>query len=246
MYKAIETGDIETVKYLLNDGFKINSYIQRHSIFTPYEQGTPLINAIIYERFDIFKLLIDYGADINMKSLNFPRSPLHFAISHHLISFVKLLIKHSCEVDNNYINQTPLMMAIESKSLLMVKYVAKNIERDINGKDINGEPALKIATRWSTLQLLQYNITYICTMIKYLIDIGCDTKIKYYSHSRGTNITFIDELESDLPKIYTYVKSYIKYKRKLIMVCADFIRINKNDFIKSINCLPKDIKKLII
>ena len=60
LHRAAEKGDVYEVERLLGAGAVVDARSAAHSLFT-----TPLIIAIRYERFDVMRLLLDRGADID-------------------------------------------------------------------------------------------------------------------------------------------------------------------------------------
>lgn len=125
MRKVIKTGDINfqdkngytilalaviynefvLVKYLIDAGVNLN--IQTRDINEP--GLTPLMHATIKSsRFNIAKLLIECGADINLQD-DYGNTALHYAISYNREKIVKLLLDNHADInikDKN--NATPL------------------------------------------------------------------------------------------------------------------------------------------
>ncbi len=79
---------IDILKLLLSNGLDCNVYIKG-----PYsDQTTPLIYAIENYNYDMFNILLEYGADINLTSPDGKTTPLTAAINEdNLIAFNKLL-----------------------------------------------------------------------------------------------------------------------------------------------------------
>ena len=84
--------NLEIAKYLLDKGSKINESLHHSSIF---------------EHFEIVKLLIQYGADINAQS--YRGTPLHCACSVGNFEIVKLLIENGADINAKDLDgKTPL------------------------------------------------------------------------------------------------------------------------------------------
>jgi len=100
LFEGIETGNIDRVQSIINDGAKItstNNYMQ-----------TPLHLAVLKDKYSIAELLIVSGANINAQDKD-GKTPLHFAVEIRNIELLELFIKHGAYTKiKNYNNQTPL------------------------------------------------------------------------------------------------------------------------------------------
>ena len=116
---AVQNRDIREIHRLLDAGANIN------------EPGgdparTPLAWSIRYRYFDVVKLLIEKGADVNFGF------PLHSAIEAGDISVVNLLLDKGADVNNGYYGfGSPLMAAAqEGKTAIVERLLEKGAELD--------------------------------------------------------------------------------------------------------------------
>jgi ankyrin repeat protein len=100
--EAIEWGDIEAVTSFLDQGVDVN--VRFTSWSTIYYEGyrfkviaTPLELAVIHERAKVVDILIQHGADINVRGGYEP--PLHIAVSKGNAEMVQKLIQAGADVN---------------------------------------------------------------------------------------------------------------------------------------------------
>lgn len=111
---ACHNGNVKAVRFLLEHNANINHYTTLH--------GTPLVASIKNGHFNICELLIDAGADIELKSpvglYNTPTdTPLCWAVKHNRADAVELLLKNGAKTKP--INQLPKQkMSSKIKQLL--------------------------------------------------------------------------------------------------------------------------------
>jgi ankyrin repeat protein len=86
LFNAVESNDIESAKYALEHSANINGN------FNYFGKATPLLQAIKYGYYEIAKLLVEYGADIN-EADEFGTTPLFVAIENRNIEFAKYLLE---------------------------------------------------------------------------------------------------------------------------------------------------------
>jgi len=121
LHQAIFQNNIEAVKYLLSASANSNAL---------YDQSvTPLIAAIDDKRWNIARLLIENGADVNLKDAN-NNSPLSKAIFHFDgdASLIEMLLRHGADPYQDLLNgYTPMDLA-KSKKLanMMQSLIDKN------------------------------------------------------------------------------------------------------------------------
>jgi uncharacterized protein len=148
LIKTIDSKKYQAVEYLVNAKlFNINE---------PDNFGTtPLILSCGYGLFDVTKLLIDNGADINYQAHYQGETALGSAIVHggH-IEIVKLLLEHNVNIDpvDKY-GLTPLLQAVRKGHEEIVKLLVEN-NADLTHKDNEGRTALK----WAEFKLHGNNI----------------------------------------------------------------------------------------
>jgi ankyrin repeat protein len=149
---AIESGDLDAVKSLVNGGAKADTWIEygEHKI-TPLmkacwdgqqeivsfliEAGanvnatdddgeTPIFSAIKRDRPEITELLIEKKANINIKdSRQF--SPITIAAAAGSDKIIELLVKAGADLKSETYGLTPLMFAISAKKLDTVRLLIK-------------------------------------------------------------------------------------------------------------------------
>ena len=90
MFKGVQTGDIALVDYYLTIGVDPN---HQHPEF----MAAALVESIRFNQLDIAKLLLDNGADPNIKEVWAGETPLSVAIATNNQEAIQLL--------NEYINQ---------------------------------------------------------------------------------------------------------------------------------------------
>jgi ankyrin repeat protein len=110
---AIGEGHDSTVRLLIANGANVNQKCKAH------KNGTPLHHACAWNRLEIAKILISYGADINAVD-SAGRTPLYFAVMYGAKQIIKLLINHKAIVDldkrDSEENKTILDLALDVKN----------------------------------------------------------------------------------------------------------------------------------
>lgn len=104
---ATERGCLATLKLLLDKGARIN----------PPAEFNPIHSAIVNDKYDVFKLLLERKGNINAKD---PQNwtPLHFAVKYNRTQYVKDLVANGAKInERNNENDTPYKMALESAQL---------------------------------------------------------------------------------------------------------------------------------
>lgn len=149
---AIESGDLEAIKSLIEGGAKADTIIDygEHKI-TPLmkaawdgqieiakylidsgadvnavddQQETPLFSAIKRERVEITQLLIDRGAKVNIRdSRQF--TPLITAAAAGSQEIVRILVKAGGNIKDEMYGLTPLMFAVASRKVDVLKLLVE-------------------------------------------------------------------------------------------------------------------------
>jgi ankyrin repeat protein len=114
----------------------------------------PLIHAVKNNLFDIYKILIANGADVNLTNLN-GFTPLMYASD---IEIVKDLIKHGAYVNaKSTYRETALTLKYESENIELIKCLIEN-GADVNIKDYEGKSLLLKAFKYDNIELVTYLI----------------------------------------------------------------------------------------
>ena len=109
-----------------------------------YFNQTPLHIACEVNSFDIAKLLISNGADVNAVDRNL-NTPLHIACSNNYFDIVELLISNGAEIMcYNKINDIPLIMACKNNNASRVIDLLLAKGSDVNFFNNNGIASTKI------------------------------------------------------------------------------------------------------
>ncbi len=108
----------------------------------PDSEETPLMKALKTNRFDIVKILINQGANINWKNEN-SESLLHLLTDISDIASVKFLIDMGIEQHVvNQKNETPLHAAVMASNESLLQMLLKEGQIPINAKDYRGYTSL--------------------------------------------------------------------------------------------------------
>lgn len=115
MTHAVEAGDVETIKTLIEAGADIN-------VLDKTEDSFPLKVACDNGKYDIVKILVDNGADVNLKN-KYNRTALilhqqYPALAKEYLQIIKILLENKAEVNvqEKEYGSTPLISAIPNMS----------------------------------------------------------------------------------------------------------------------------------
>jgi len=159
---AIDAGDIEKVRLLLDKGTDVN---ERDDY-----QYMPLHRALEKGRGDIAKMLLDKGADIEAKSESGGtalKTAIWYAGWNDYKDIVEMLLKKGADVNaKDYEGNSPLMTAISTgrNNNEMVEMLLKN-GADVNAKDNEGDTALSYASLKGNIEI-----------VRLLLENGADVK----------------------------------------------------------------------
>jgi ankyrin repeat protein len=149
---SIIMGNLKIVKYLLSINAEFNNkakisynFVVKNGKIISFvkvfenngETGdTPLIIAIKSEKEKIIKLLLNKGAEINLKN-NHSNIPLNVAIETNNMNIILFLLKKGANVNPEYKSwNTPLILAIKNENFDVVKLLVEN-GADVNSKNLN-------------------------------------------------------------------------------------------------------------
>jgi ankyrin repeat protein len=154
-YLPIRYGKIELLKILL----KYNTINYGIDIinFRDAQQLSPLFYAIKFNNYTIVKILLDYGARLNIYDSN-KNTPLHIACLDGKDEIVKLFINHNPNIIKaiNNEKQTPFHMSILSNSNHILNILLKSTtdqQSILNSQDINDRTPLMYAIELKKTEL---------------------------------------------------------------------------------------------
>ena len=115
---AVFFGHAETVEALLAAGAQVN-LASRESMKMP-----PLGSAMAAERNDIARILIEHGADVNVRAVN-DLTPLHTAAARGNLESAKLLLDHGADINATTTDgKTPLSYAQDHNHPEMAEFLS--------------------------------------------------------------------------------------------------------------------------
>ena len=174
--KAIEKGNLEIVKYLVENGADIKDN----------DSNTALTVASRNGNLEVVKYLVENGADINDKD-NYGDTALMVASWNGNLEVVKYLVENGADIDENSHGKTALMIASEKdnedkddleKERMMRMKIEMMRASLMNGADINA----KNYDDWTAGPFRYGELSYY-EIIKYLVENGADINIKYNNGS---------------------------------------------------------------
>lgn len=148
LMNAAKEGDLESVKQLLNLGANVNA--------KTWNGYSPLGEALSGKSFNTAKFLIEKGADVNCKVIEylgndvgdyFITTPLSFACREKNLDMVKFLVDHGADVNAiGEDNMSPLSYACYWEQVEAVKYLIDHgADVNFDYKDPIGHNPLSIA-----------------------------------------------------------------------------------------------------
>jgi ankyrin repeat protein len=131
------------------------------------DRETPLTLATAAKERNIVALLIEKGANVNVKSGPRDQTPLHIAASKGSVDIARLLLEHECDV--NAVDRTgftPVNQAAYDGNLSMVKLLIHEYHADPTGRGCDGTDILHLAVLSGNSELVQH-----------LLHLGCKPSI---------------------------------------------------------------------
>jgi len=143
-----EENSLEMIKFLLIKNFNPNVKDSRGM--------TPLHIAVLNNKVDVAKYLIDVGkADLDCEESKV-NTPLHFACRNANSEMVKLILKYNIAIDcPNSVGMTPLHMACENDDLDIVILLV-NKGANINATTFEGWTPLHFAVLYGNYDIVKY------------------------------------------------------------------------------------------
>lgn len=126
--------EFEMIEYLLKHGADVNA--REHY----FDGDSPLMLAVGKNNLDLVKLLVEHGANPNIKYIDEVGdtegyTPFLLAIQNNNFDMVKLLVEHGANVNSEAdCGDTPLSLAVERNNFEMVKYLVEH-GANVNRKD---------------------------------------------------------------------------------------------------------------
>ena len=147
VYNYIKTGDVEAIDELLkNSNVNINQFD---------EQGVTLLMwATISKNLTIVTILLQYGADPNLRYVYYHKTPLMLASSIGCVDIVKVLLDNDADPNlRDYEGNTSLLFATRYKYLDVVEVLLQYADKDLS--DSLGDTAVMIAVSQTNLNILR-------------------------------------------------------------------------------------------
>lgn len=124
LFQVIRDNNIKSVKTYLSNGVDINC-MRNYNYPDEYYYRTPLHCAISYQHYDIFKFLIDEGADINASN-SCGDTPLHLAVYGSDSTMIKYLLSKDANINKlNNEGKSALDMAIKYDDRFIIDLLKK-------------------------------------------------------------------------------------------------------------------------
>ena len=163
LHLAVQTNQLNMAKCLLNNGAPID-------LLDSYG-WTSLIEAVIDQKIEMAKLLLQHGANVNINPENHAESvPLFIAIRKNNLTMAKLLLEHGADIDmqvdtdehSKNVLGTPLTYAIEDShwndDISMVNLLL-DWNPDLNARVDQGRTALHESTFCEKIELFEILVT---------------------------------------------------------------------------------------
>ncbi|NOR44734.1 MAG: hypothetical protein GQ534_04035 [Candidatus Delongbacteria bacterium] len=218
LVNALMNKEYDRAKEMINNGIEVNFFLGDFS---------PLICSI--ENIDIMKLLLENGAEVNLRN-KMNMTALTVAVISNKVNAVKLLLENNAEVNivSTLNNQTPLMFALQNKNLPIIKML-KDKAADIYAKDSYGNTALLNAITLNSVNMKevkfliensnQINIFNDLGMsplfkaiglghidlVQYLLKNGADVHLENY---RGVTALVVARKTKNNPEMIKLLKDY--------------------------------------
>lgn len=199
MRPAIQRGDVEKVRELLDSGANVNK-VDRNT------RRTPLSSAIYMNKPEIAKLLIERGANIHTEDAD-NATPLLLSTEHrNNFEVSALLIEKGAKVNTqNNSGDTPLMNAVALNDLKLAKLLIDN------GANVNKEKAFEDLddSKFPLLYALSSNRN---EMAKLLIESGADINVE---NGRALQLAQTDEIRNLIRRKMVKPLAEIGFTKKL-------------------------------
>lgn len=141
LLQAIKANNMNKFMRALNNGADMNSVVKEESL-----TSTPFIKAVVLNRFDMIKIMIKRGADINQRRPIDQYTPLMIAAKNNQPQLSNLLLQSGAHVNLvTGFNRTALQIAALHNSLEAAQVLVSSSSIDVNNR--GSMCALAIAAR---------------------------------------------------------------------------------------------------
>lgn len=216
---AVETGDMENVKLLLEAGAYVNA--RRTAI-----RDTVLHIAVFYGRIDIVQVLLDYGIDVTAKDKHGMEAIFLASDNSDSLELVDLLLDRGADINTIGIYHETLLIRSAKYTQTSGEYIQGLIDRgaEVNYRDPNGKTPLI----WSILSRNP-------EAVRVLLDNGADINEGYSGSRDRTALSIVNR-----PIYITRKVTKSKQIRKMILEASNPDRIRLNKFtVKELKALAK-------
>ena len=123
LHQAVYANNIESVKSLLVNGADINQLG-----LSVYSSESPLHTAVSNGHMDIARLLLEQGANVDIRGKN-DFTPLHHATYNGNLDMVKLLFNAGADITaRNYRGHTPLSCARDGGRVEVIQFIEGKLQ----------------------------------------------------------------------------------------------------------------------
>ena len=207
--KACQNGKLSSIQYLYEQGLDINDrgafneacksnhidivqFFIKHCPQKIFNDGESLFIALQNKNYDIAKLLIEKGANVNPQTSPLP---IGLAAQEGNNEIVELLIEKGAKINEIAAHLTPMTIAVANKQFETLKLLYDS------GADIN--LSSECTDTPLTAAVKQNNFQY----VKYLVEHGADVTVPNLTDSTPLSIA----LQNSFHEIYKYLRQqYIK------------------------------------
>jgi ankyrin repeat protein len=167
------------------------------------------------ERLKIMKLLVENGADVNLKDFH-DYTPLQYACIWSWLPAVEVLLEAGADIEaQNIAGQSALHIAVEFGAADVVEYLLEETEIPMEGRDTDGETPLFMACKKNNLDI-----------VRLLVEFGADTN--FVSFKKTTPLKTSCR-ENNLPIINILLDYKAQRRKSAFELCKWEVReaINK-------------------
>jgi ankyrin repeat protein len=169
LWECASEGHIKLLEFMLNCGIEVNASVEVPDIL--HDKFTLLHRASYCGQVEVVRLIVNRGADINIRDVN-NNTALHLAAESGSVDIIQLLLDKEMSVDlTNKHGSTPLHVSAQFGKLEATKTL---VERGaaINKTNKSGVTALMVAAHFGKLEIFRY-----------LTEAGADINIRNYNNN---------------------------------------------------------------